>query len=167
MEVLKGNLLILITFAGMFAFAVLCGFVYPARLRWRFCFYRKENKRYERKRLGSLWLGCSLFSIIVYKIVITVFQIQSVSFWGYLYPFVAIFFLYLLISFVLKTGSVKNVMLVCVCIFLLPLFVSITALSAGIKLDGYSSLLFVIMLCADLFFGIEHYVHWKKGDIFL
>lgn len=165
MELIKGNMLFILTFLGTFIFALLWGKVYEGPIRWRFSFYRRKNMYYEWKRLGGLLMVVSFGCAGIYKIVCYCLQFQGVPMYYLLFPFVLLLFYYFVLSIGVRSFRIFTVMSIISIMFLFPAVVGVGMIVMQKCFDVYCGRLVILFAVLDVFMGIKNISHWKKGDV--
>ena len=165
MELIKGNMLFILTFLGTFIFALLWGKVYEGPIRWRVSFYRRKNMYYEWKKLGGLLLVVSIGCTGIYKIVCYCLQFQGVPMYYLLFPFVLLLFCYLVLSIGVRSFRIFTVLSLISMMFLFPAVVGVGMIVRQKCFDVYCGRLVILFVILDIFMGIKSISHWKKGDV--
>lgn len=166
MELLKGNLLLLLTIVSSIAFvaayAQLCDS--PFRMVFEFC--RRKNMQYECKIAGLLMLCVSVVCATLYQLFCMLFHYKGVSFLSVVFVLLTLLTFYLLLSNAVLKSGLSVMIVIFSSIFIFDILIFLFIAGPGICFDQYYGYGTLILGLLDilLFFKWLHY--WKKGDVF-
>lgn len=166
MELLKGNLLLLLTIVSHIAFATAFANLYDGPFRRIFELYRKKNMYYECKIVGSLILGTSIICSIFYQLLCMLFQYKGVSFLSIIFVLLALFTFYLLISYAALKNAVSVVLNILSGMVILATLLIIFIIRLHIHLDQYYGYATLILGLLDILLFPKWLNYWKRGDVF-
>lgn len=164
MELLQGNLLTYISLLSIVLFSVLYAQMDDGGFRMVFCYYRKENARYEWKVAGTLVAGVGLVSMGIYYGLCHALKVKSMGALALGFEVVILVTCYFMISMLGKICRVGFIVVFCGFILGAPLVVFVAILVKEIQFDSYCGWMLPVLLGIDIYLGRKTVEYWKEGD---
>lgn len=165
MELLMGNLLVLLVTFGLIGFALLWIKFYDGAFREVFSFYRKRNLRYEWTVVGCLIGLVSVVVIGLYYGMHILCDYKPLPWYSVLFVVMVLLLVYLGLQATSINNSVIFALALSMLVFILPFALSLLVLYQKVLLDQYCLGVTVICLLLNSISFIRLIPHWKKGDM--
>lgn len=164
-ELLKGNMLIMLADCAAIAFLIIWSNVYDGNIRREFVLLRRKEMLHEAKVITVIGAGLSILCLGVYYLLSYLMGGITFSIWQIIFVVLMVFS----VSFVTKSsvlkGNVWVVLLTPAMLFILPMlaiwYIFVKRQSLDIYCNIYSILLLIIIIPA-LYSWIKC---WRKGDL--
>lgn len=164
-ELLKGNLLVLLTLVYTCVFVVVWGKTYELPFQMVFIHYRKKNALNGYKKAGILIMATAGLCVLSYCVTCACIGYKGVSGGGLLFPMVFISLFYLQIEIPLRRNNILGYFAECMLwlIILVAFFGAI--LQYHMEFDQYCRYIWIGILLVDILLVRATWNHWMKGDL--
>ncbi|MGN0154752.1 MAG: hypothetical protein ACI4A3_09885 [Lachnospiraceae bacterium] len=165
MEIIRGNLLVLVTAVGMYLTLFLLTRLSDGPFERAFSFCREKNRKKEQNLAIRLVTGTSVGCIVLYYLLCALLGGKVVPVYNLCFVVLTICFSYLVtVGLAIKkdTGAMAWGITV---VFMAPSLIIMGVLLRQVKFDAYCGYAAVILFVIDILLGRNIRQHWKKGDI--
>ena len=165
MELIKGNLFVIITIFGTFAFIWIWSDLSNIPFEGVFSFAREKNRKKQLLLGGKIIAGVSVVCYAIYGLCVYLFHIPIVSIWGLALPVLYMLYgVYRLSAGVVKKNftSIAADLMLLLCI---PFGVVAVIFILKIKVDAYCGYLSIAMLFFSIWAAYNNRKIWRRGDL--
>lgn len=166
MELLTGNLYIILVLIFNFVFTLIWTKVYEGDFQMVFSYLRKQNFEYSYKVAGK-WIGIvTVGCMMIYELLCLLLKYRGISVLKMLFIVPVLFFYYLM----MVTGGTilmnrVQILGIVSSLVLMPFVVFGCILLFHIEFDKYIGYGFFIVLIIDIFMWKRTKEYWEKGDL--
>lgn len=165
MEMLEGNLLIIITWLAESCFLFAWGYCYEGPFERVFHFYRRRNRRTSDRQAAKLIGGISAAAIVLYYAICMLLKYSGLPVFSAVMVVLTLLLVYLLMSgSVVENDVLKTLIWLCMVVNA-PLVSSIVIIYRGVLLDKYYMQFSAVLLLLCVIMHIRVSAIWKEGDL--
>lgn len=164
MELIKGNLAIVLGMISAGVFVWLWSVVDQGAFRQTFCFYRKSNRNYEWKMMGRILIVVSLTAIGIYYLLCKLLQYKGRSPFQMSLIVLCVLTYYLILSAATRQSANWRIALAVGCWMLLPYVLLFCIWLFKIQFDRYCTEISIGLGVLDLLLLKRELRYWKEGD---
>lgn len=165
MELIRGNLLVLVTAVGMYLTLFLLTRLSDGPFERAFSFCREKNRRKERNLAIRLVAGISVGCFVLYYLLCALMKAKAVPILYICFVVSAVCFSYLATAGLAIKKDAGAMALGISVVFLAPFLIIMGILVRQMTFDSYCGYAAVILFVIDILLERNIRQHWKKGDI--
>ena len=165
MEMIEGNLLIIITWLAEGCFLIAWGHCYEGAFERVFDFYRRGNRRAADRLAVKLIGGISVAAIVLYYVICMLLKYSGLPVYSVVMVVLVLLLQYLLVSGGAVENDVLKVLISLGVIMTAPIVLSVAIVYRGALLDKYYMHISAVLLvlCAIMYIRVSSI--WKEGDL--
>lgn len=166
MELIKGNLLVLLVEISVIVFITAYAMLSDSPFRQVFIFSRRQNFRYELRIAGGLMGGITAAGAVFYYLLCKALKVDGVPVWNMSLIPLAQMSYYCAISSARWKKNVAGVAVLSVMVTgVIPMVCVLDMLIWKVKLDVYCGYFILFFLAIVFFLGKKTIRVWKRGDM--
>jgi hypothetical protein len=165
MELIRGNLLVFVTFIGASCYLGLWVKFSDAPFERTFSFLREYNRKKEGLLAVKLLAGVGVGSIVLYLLLCLLLKAEMVPLFYLLAVVGALGFTYLAVMGQAVKKDAGAMLRGMALITLVPVLCIFSVLIWGMQLDQYCGYVAVVLLLVNLLLACNLRNYWKRGDL--
>ncbi|MDE5864232.1 MAG: hypothetical protein K2K56_15220 [Lachnospiraceae bacterium] len=165
MEVLEGNLLIIITWLAQSCFLVVWGHCYEIAFKRVFDFYRRGNRRTADWQAAKLIGAISAAAIVLYYVICMLLKYSGLPVYSVVMVVLVQLLQYLLLSGSAVENDVLKTLIFVSMVVTAPIVLSAAMVYRGVLLDKYYMHISAVLLVLCVIMYIRVSSIWKEGDL--
>lgn len=165
MELIKGNMMLILAITAMVVFLLSWAQFYEGAFHQAFIHYRRKLLMDELRYTTKLIALISILSIFLYYLLCALLHCQAV-------PFIHTTFApcFLVAAYLMLYGaSLRKLVALVACILMVlvlsPVIIFTVIIVYRVKLDYYLGYFSIIFFLFDILFGLKILQYWKEGDL--